>query len=181
MTSTGQISHQRKYNFSPTKTTLHITVLSGMNKLHRAGTRRSPYRGVPTPYPRGSTPYPRPFFFHPYPRPIFPYFFFFSGTPAQNSDFPAPRPSHPNPLAPVPLSSPTYKIVIYLNRRTKTTKAPRMATLDKVTTAQRAHDAMITSIFWQNNVSTSFWRNNDAKYCIVCPLGPGCAQSPNWI
>ena len=76
--------------------------------------------------PWGPTPYPRPIF-PPYPRPLFS--LFFSGTPAQNSDFsppprlfdptpahfhqkpPYPRPS--NPRAPVPLSSPTAVLQLF--------------------------------------------------------------------
>ena len=55
--------------------------------------------GVWTPYPRGSTPIPPSKFFLPNPTPFFP-LFFFSGTPAQNSDFcPRPAPIWPSPPA----------------------------------------------------------------------------------
>ena len=36
--------------------------------------------------------------------------------------------------------------------------------------SQRAHDAIITSLWCQNDVATSFWR----YFCVVCPLG--CVQ-----
>ena len=53
-------------------------------------------RGSGPPTPPGSNPLPRPFFIPHTPAPIFS---FFSGTPAQNSDFlPPPRPSDPRPF-----------------------------------------------------------------------------------
>ena len=36
-----------------------------------------------------------------------------------------------------------------------------------ITTTQRAHDAIITSLWRQTVVLTSWWR----YYCVVCPLG----------
>ena len=32
------------------------------------------------------------------------------------------------------------------------------------------HDAMIRSVLRQNDVATSFWRNDNVTYCVVCPL-----------
>ena len=41
------------------------------------------------------------------------------------------------------------------------------------TETQRTHDVMITSLLCQNDVATSFWRNNDVIITSCqCPLGP---------
>ena len=37
--------------------------------------------------------------------------------------------------------------------------------------AQRTHGGMITSSLRQNDVVTSFWRNNDRYHWAACPLG----------
>ena len=50
--------------------------------------------------------------------------------------------------------------------------------LDELT--QRAHDAMITLLSRQNDVVTSFWRDNDYIYCVVCPLGTVLMYFPHF-